>query len=725
MRKILVLLILIFNIHCAEAQVKVQDLTEDTTPARTDIGYTIKNPSSTPLPRKVKWSNILDLTGWSLSGTTITSTKNVTTTGTVTADAFVGDGSGLSGLSGSGASPAGSGSELQYRAGTQTLGAVTGSVVDGGNIGIGTTPAQELSVAGTIRASNDILIGSQSVCQEDGTNCPSAGSESDPVVKALTGIIKSNGSAISAVTAPSGTIVGTSDSQVLTNKTIVAGSNTVSGITESMQSISDVTTNNSSTSNHGYLKKLSGTSTEYMDGSGAWSTPAGSGAAGGGFTDGGTNVYTTTTTDNVGVGTTTPTSKLDVHGTAQVWTGSGTNNQATSSGELYVQGDLEVDGVSYIANLGSATTLNSQGICLADGTNCPAAAGNGWTDGGANVYTSATTDAVGLGTTTPSSTLEIVKQGSATEFMISSAATADGDYLIVKSSGNVGIGTVLPGTLLDVQGQGRFNSISFSGTAGQTNFSNANGLAFDSNAVTMTTPDFVIASSTNTGIGTSTPSTKLQVVGTITATAFAGDGSALTGVGAGFTDGGTNVYTTATTDTVGIGTTTPNASTLEIVKQSSVIPFKISSVATGSGDLMVISTAGALTVGSTLTTGGTNTQSTYSSGLVVNSGQKSTANGGDFIVKSSSSAAALQISADSGAVGIGTSSLNVNNAGLVVMYRNVGIGTINPGASLDIASGGIRAVGIGTTVPAGLCRTATGKIGTFAGTTFNGTCTAP
>lgn len=39
----------------------------------------------------------------------------------------------------------------------------------------------------------------------------------------------------------------------------------------------DITDLDSSTTRHGLLKKLSGTSTEYMDGSGAWSTPAGSG----------------------------------------------------------------------------------------------------------------------------------------------------------------------------------------------------------------------------------------------------------------------------------------------------------------------------------------------------------------------------------------------------------------------------------------------------------------
>lgn len=100
----------------------------------------------------------------------------------------------------------------------------------------------------------------------------------------------------------------------------------------------------------------------------------------------------------------------------------------------------------------------------------------------------------------------------------------------------------------------------------------------------------------NVGIGTTTPNQKLQVVGTVSATAFAGDGSALTGItggggasvsdtvygsgwdgdttvapsknavydkietissgSGGWSDGGTTIYTTTSTDNVGIGTTT-------------------------------------------------------------------------------------------------------------------------------------------------------------------------
>ena len=50
-----------------------------------------------------------------------------------------------------------------------------------------------------------------------------------------------------------------------------------SSIIEAKLSLSDVTTKDASTTAHGLLRKLSGTATQYLDGSGAWTTPAGGG----------------------------------------------------------------------------------------------------------------------------------------------------------------------------------------------------------------------------------------------------------------------------------------------------------------------------------------------------------------------------------------------------------------------------------------------------------------
>jgi hypothetical protein len=69
--------------------------------------------------------------------------------------------------------------------------------------------------------------------------------------------------------------VGKSATQTLTNKTITGIANTITGLPETSLSLSDNTTNNVSTSRHGFAPKLPNDSTRFLDGTGNYSVPAG------------------------------------------------------------------------------------------------------------------------------------------------------------------------------------------------------------------------------------------------------------------------------------------------------------------------------------------------------------------------------------------------------------------------------------------------------------------
>lgn len=374
---------------------------------------------------------------------------------------------------------------------------------------------------------------------------------------------------------------------------------------------------------------------------------------------------------NQGIGTTIPTATMHIVNPLTVDTfriddsnGDTTPFVVTSAGNVGI-GTYSPTALSKVQVIGTvtATAFVGDGSGL---TGVPAASGaGGWEDGGTNVYNSATTDNVGIGTTTPTATLLVENAVSTIDSFRVNDSVADGTPFIISSNGNVGIGTTTSAKQLVVGSTGQVTfdnsgNVVFSSSTGSTdtlNISNnslTSGNALDvssssssqmvplgiftlsgassggtlrvnqssatstgrmfhgtnagtgdtfliEDVATDSTP-FLIASDGNVGIGTTTASLyKLQVIGTVSATTFVGDGSALTGISGGangWADGGTNVYTTTTTDKVGIGTTTP-ATTVEIVKQSTNAPLYVSSSVSGAGDFLRINSDGNVGIGTT------------------------------------------------------------------------------------------------------------------------------
>lgn len=171
------------------------------------------------------------------------------------------------------------------------------------------------------------------------------------------------------------------------------------------------------------------------------------------------------TTSAIGIGTTTPTSQLSVSTstassplTSLFAVASSTNANLFSvlgSGRVTV-GTLNVGSFAISSSTAGCVQMSTSGELFSTGSNCGTSAG-----GGSDPFThpagtvnSATTSALGIGTTTPFSQLSVSTstQSNPLTKLFTVASTTGAEILSVLGNGRVGIGTSTPTKLLEVQG---------------------------------------------------------------------------------------------------------------------------------------------------------------------------------------------------------------------------------------------------------------------------------
>ena len=232
----------------------------------------------------------------------------------------------------------------------------------------------------------------------------------------------------------------------------------------------------------------------------------------------GANTLTALDNGNVGIGTTTPSEKLHVTGNALVsGTGSFTGALATGS-NLSVTGTAAVTGTSTFTG---ASTFNGS-VRIAQSGTTPLSFG-GWLGTKISLWDNLGSQIYGFGV--QGGLLQVFTPGAVDDIALGYGPSASmTETMRVKGNGNVGIGTSSPAQKLSVSGD-----TLTTGTAYllDTNHSiraiSGSGVAISTYAVT---DGIILKQSTgNVGIGTTSPTQKLEVNGTVKATTFTGNGT--------------------------------------------------------------------------------------------------------------------------------------------------------------------------------------------------------
>ncbi len=276
-----------------------------------------------------------------------------------------------------------------------------------------------------------------------------------------------------------------------------------------------------------------------------------------------------TVNSRVGINNTSPTTTLDVTGTvtATAFSGDGSALTGISAGKW----DDATGGINYAGgNVGIGTTSPSTKLDIVDtATGVGIAVGvtmDGLQTGSMLSLTGGSSGFMG----TAAEVIDINIQNGASNgagIRITNAGSGnaieiDTSEFVVRADGNVGIGTTSPGSKLHIrsasgtgpnstakltlQGDGAGTNpngvvewLGDGGTGGAkwalaTNSYYSGDFNLNYAAASGSYSGFInVLTSGNVGIGKTNPSTKLDVDGTVKATAFVGDGSGLTGVGGG------------------------------------------------------------------------------------------------------------------------------------------------------------------------------------------------
>lgn len=320
---------------------------------------------------------------------------------------------------------------------------------------------------------------------------------------------------------------------------------------------------------------------------------------------------------------------------------------------------------------------------------------------------------------------------------------------------NVGIGTAFPTAELEVSGTVKATSFQGNGSSltgigsGNVGIGTVNFVPVYVGISTLSKSNMVVVSG-NVGINSVNPTQRLDVVGTVKATAFSGDGSALTGIGgsiSGLTTGKIIKAASSTTiadsviteqsSNIGIGSVNPTQ-VLDVAGTAKMTGFQLNS-SPSPGYVMVSSSVGIgtwmaastlpISGGSATAAGGTNAVQ-YNSGSSTFAGSEAnfSFNGSNIGIGTSNARnAKLDVTGNqyvSGNLGIGTygnqaslavgstGQFRVNSSGAIsaltgitttggytqsgtsnnVFTGNVGIGSTNPGAVVDFYKSGANSI---------------------------------